>query len=74
MPRRITIAAHLSVSQLHSRYREAKNSVARSQYQILWLLASGKRTEEVASSTGYSVQWIRKLARRYNSLGEKGVG
>ncbi len=74
MPRRITIAAHLSVSQLQSKYREAKNSVARSQYQILWLLASGKKTEEVASSTGYSVQWIRKLVRRYNSLAEKGVG
>ena len=72
MPKRIKIAAHLSVSQLHSKYREAKNPVARSQYQILWLLASGKKTEEVAIATGYLVQWIRKLAGRYNSMGVEG--
>jgi transposase len=53
---------------------EARNPVDRCQYQILWLLASGKKTEEVGSATGYSVQWIRKLARRYNSMGVEGVG
>lgn len=48
MPKRIEIAEHLSVSELQARYREAKNPVTRSQYQIIWLLASGKKTEEVA--------------------------
>lgn len=38
------------------------------------MLASGKKTEEVAQTTGYLVQWIRKLARRYNSLGIEGLG
>ena len=74
MPRRITIVPHMNLNQLHSRYRETKDGVARSQYQILWLLASGKKTEEVALATGYSVQWIRVLARRYNRLGIEGLG
>lgn len=74
MPRRITIVPHLSVKQLYCKYRQAKETVARSQYQILWLLASGKKTEEVAQTTGYSVQWIRELARRYNRSGIKELG
>ncbi|MDJ0599755.1 MAG: hypothetical protein QNJ37_13045 [Crocosphaera sp.] len=44
MPKRIEIAPHLSVTELQAKYRAAKNSVTRSQYQIIWLLASGKKT------------------------------
>lgn len=74
MPKRIEIAEHLSVSELQARYREAKNPVTRSQYQIIWLLASGKKTEEVAIATGYTVYWVRELARRYNHSGIEGLG
>ena len=59
MPKRIEIAPHLSVTELQAKYRAAKNSVTRSQYQIIWLLASGKKTEEVAIATGYTVEWVR---------------
>ncbi|NEO17203.1 MULTISPECIES: hypothetical protein [unclassified Moorena] len=31
-----------------------RDAVERSQYQILWLLAKGKQTEEVREATGYS--------------------
>jgi hypothetical protein len=53
MPKRITINPHLSVKELENRYRAAKNPVERSHYQIVWLLAQGKTTEEVAAVTGY---------------------
>lgn len=74
MPKRIKIIPHLSVTELQAKYREAKNPVTIRQYQIIWLLASGKQTEEVAQTTGYSVQWIRELARRYNRSGIEGLG
>jgi len=74
MPKRIEIKDHLSVSELQARYRGAKNPVTRSQYQIIWLLASGKKTEEVALATGYTVEWVRELARRYNRSGIEGLG
>ena len=74
MPKRIEIAPHLSVKELQAKYRAAKNPVTRSQYQIIWLLASGKKTEEVAIATGYTVQWVREVARRYNSSGIEGLG
>ncbi len=46
-------------------YRAAKNPVTRTQYQIIWLLASEKKTTEVAIAMGYTVEWVRELARRY---------
>lgn len=74
MPRRIKLEAHLQVEELEQAYRRAKDGVARSQWHMLWLLASGKRSAEVAAITGYCVDWIRKVARRYNAQGIAGVG
>jgi len=73
MPKRITINPHLSVKELENRYRAAKNPVERSHYQIVWLLAQGKTTEEVAGVTGYCRDWIRKIVRRYNNQGAAGL-
>ena len=42
MPKRITIAPYLSLEELESRYRGAKEPIERSHYQIIWLLASGR--------------------------------
>jgi transposase len=65
MTQKMVIAPHLTVTELEQRYRSAGDPVARSQWQILWLLASGMATAEVARVTGYSVRWIQELARRY---------
>ncbi len=46
----------------------------RTHYQIVWLLSQGKLTREVAQATGYSAEWIRQIAGRYNRLGEEGLG
>lgn len=47
MPKRITIKEHLSLDELEQRYRRSKDPIERSHYQIVWLLAQGKPTEEV---------------------------
>ena len=72
--RRIKIAGHLSIEMLEERYRESADGIARSHWQIVWLLAKGQRSEAVAQVTGYSVKWIRLLAQRYNAEGEAAVG
>jgi transposase len=38
------------------------------------LLAQGKSTAEVEAVTGYSLTWIRTIARRYNAHGAQGIG
>lgn len=74
MPKRITIVPHLSLEELEQRYRQAKEPVERSDYQIIWLLASGRRSEEVAAITGYSQSWIYELVWGYNRIGPKSLG
>jgi transposase len=69
MSKRLTLAEHLPMADLEQRYRKASDPVARSQWQILWLLARGLPTEEVARVTGYSLPWIRTIAHRYTAAG-----
>jgi transposase len=74
MPRRITIHPNLSLEELESRYRQAKQATKRIHYQTIWLLAKGKTTAEVAEVTGYSVSWIYELVRSYNRTGPDSLG
>ncbi len=74
MPKRISIATHLNISELEQLYRQAKNALESRQFQVLWLLAQGKKTEEVEEVTGYSRTWIYALVKRYNELGIYGIG
>lgn len=67
MAQRMTLAPHLSVEELHRRYRRAEDPVARSQWQMLWLLAKGTPTAQVAATTGYTVRWVQEIARRYRA-------
>jgi transposase len=73
MPRRLTAAAHLPVDELERRYRAARDPVERTHWQVVWLVAGGRACAEVASVVGYSVDWVRKVIRRYNAGGPAAV-
>jgi transposase len=72
--RRLHLPPHLALDELERRYRRATDVVARSQWQMLWLLGGGMPTAEVARVTGYSVNWVREIARRYREEGPDGIG
>lgn len=74
MPARLVVPAHVPVAELERRYRQARDPVARSHYQIIWLLAAGATPAEVARVTSYSVNWVREIARRYREGGLAGLG
>lgn len=74
MPKRITVADHTNIAQLEQLYKQASGGVESRQFQIIWLLAQGKKTEEVRQITGYSRTWIYALVKRYNELGIEGLG
>jgi transposase len=74
MPRRITIQPHLTIEELGQRHRNATDPVERSHYQIIWLLAQGQLTEDVAKVTGYSRSWIYELIWGYNRIGPQTLG
>jgi len=74
MPKRISIAEHSNITELEQHYKQAKDGIESRQYQIIWLLAQGKKTLEVEKITGYSRTWIYALVKRYNELGISGIG
>lgn len=59
----------MAVEELERRYRRAKDGIERSHWQMLWLLAQGMPAKDVAKIAGYTVQWVRMLAQRYNQNG-----
>ena len=74
MPRRLAVPPHLPATELEARYRRARDPVLRSHYQIVWQLAAGRPTAEVAAVTGYSPDWVREVARRYREGGPGALG
>jgi transposase len=74
MSRTLRIQAYMTVDELGQQYRQARDPIVRSHWQILWLLVQGRPTAEVAQVTGYSVGWVRQLVGRYNQHGPAGLG
>ena len=70
----IHLEGHLSEDEISERYRQAKEGVAKSHWQMIWLLSRGKTTQEIADVTGYSARWVRCLVRRYNQQGPEALG
>lgn len=73
MARRRTLVPHLTVDGLEAQYRQSRDPVARSQWQIIWLVAQGQPTPTVIAVTGYSESWISVLVGRYNAGGVEGL-
>jgi len=72
MPRHIRLEPHLAVEELERHYRAAKEPHERSWYQILWLLAKGQTSREIAVSTGYSPYWIGRSPNATTPKGRLG--
>lgn len=67
-------AEHLTVDELEVRFRAAKDVVERSHCQVIWLLAKGHTTAEVAELVAMTPRWVNKLARRYQQAGVGALG
>ena len=72
--RRLEVAGHLTVMELFERYRGAEDAAAKAHLQVIWLKAQGWQTREVARSTGFKPDWVRRLVRRYNEHGPESLG
>lgn len=74
MARPLIVPSHLPVDELERRYRRTRDPVERSHWQIVWLLARGETTTAVAGVTGYSINWVREVAKRYREGGPGALG
>jgi transposase len=62
------------LEELEARLRGAKDVIERSHCQVVWLLAKGHSTAEVAEIVALSPRWVNKLARRYEAEGLAALG
>lgn len=74
MARTLKLPARRPVDDLERRYRRARDPVARSHRQIVWQLAAGTPTAEVARAAGYSVARVREAAKRSREGGPDALG
>jgi len=71
--RRITVEGYLSTEELQQHYRRSRHPSEKMHWQVLWLIAEGQGAEEVATVTGYTINWVRELVVRYNRGGPDAV-
>lgn len=65
-----------TTSELTRRYRRCRNVKERTRWLAIRLLSrphNPMTVEQVADITGFSPDWVRKIARRYNRLGPEGL-
>src|SRR3989304_7721195 len=70
----ISLKPKVDVNSLKENYLKAKDPIEARQWHTLWLIAKGKRTEEVAEVTGYTEYWVRALVRRHNKKRDDAIG
>lgn len=73
---RIQITPHLSDTALTQAYEACQEPKVKNYWQAILLLSQHDpylSVEQVADTVGFSTDWVRKLAHRYNRLGAKGI-
>lgn len=66
MSARIQLKPWMTTEELYACYRDTGDAVERPRWQALWMLSQGIGREEVARSMGFSSEWVRRVAARYN--------
>lgn len=69
---RIQIISHLDYSELTRQYEECQDETVKNYWLAIQLLSHPETpltVGQVAEVLGFSADWVRKVARRYNHLG-----
>jgi len=63
----------LTLEGLEERYKDCKHPIEKGRWHIVWLLAKGRNSKEVAEIVGVGPDWVRTLVKRYNKYGPDGL-
>lgn len=78
MPRpRLLIHPHLTPEQIAKAYRSCRDGLAKTHWQVLWLLTREQPAPtpaQVAPMVGMTAGWVRTLIRRWNDKGPEALG
>ena len=68
------IVEHLSVGELETRYRAARDVTEARHVQAIWLLAQGRTVPDVAAVLAFAPRWVTRLAARHDACGPEALG
>lgn len=71
--KKIFLSDHLSSEEISQRYQQTKDVVERSHWQVIWLVSQGYNRGEIARIMGYTLAWISRIVKRYNTQGPQGL-
>jgi transposase len=72
-PKKIEMAAHLSVAELEEHYKAASSARDGRRWHVLWLVGQGQSIAQAAEVVGIHRQTAREIVKRYNEQGAEGV-
>ncbi len=73
MPRKVTLAPHLTLRQIQENYHNSKDTVESRRWHLLWKVGIGWSIKKSAISVGLSYEYARRVVKRYNEEGEATV-
>ena len=73
MPKKAYLEKHHSSEELKKKYLNSKDSVESRRWHLLWKLSLGWTLKNSAVAVGISYNYGKKILKKYNNLGEKGV-
>ena len=68
-----TLKLQHTAKELKNHYQKYRDGVERRRTQVIWLLAEGKKHQEVREITAYSDWSVRDIIARYNEKGLEGL-
>jgi transposase len=69
MPRKTKLESHLTLKELKSLISSTRETVARQQLKVIYMIMEGMTQREVAEKSGYSTAWVHTIVRRFNQFG-----
>ena len=73
MPKKVTLAPHLTLRQIQENYHNSQNIVESRRWHLLWKVGIGWTVKNSAIAVGLSYEYARKIVKRYNEPGETTV-
>jgi transposase len=73
MPPRAELKSHLSIDQLKSQYRQAKDIAEARRWQLLHLVAQNWTIKQAAQAVDLNYDYAKEIIRRYNQQGPDGI-
>ena len=73
MPKKVKLVNHYTSDEIKERYKKSKDPVESRRWHLLWKVSLGWTIKKAAIIVGLDYDYSKKIVRKYNEEGEKGL-